>query len=220
MGEGSQNTDRYVFKALFFDENELRTRIRTFANAGRFEETAAALAYAYEKHAGQYRKPVFGSDERIPYIVHPMTMCAQAHACGIDEDALLAAVLLHDVVEDTDTTLEGLPFSHKVKELVGLMTCEYPKGMSREDARMHYFGKLSSNPQACVIKLLDRCNNISTLAASFDSKKTKAYIAETEKFVLPLADVLRKLSPEYEKVAFQTKYQIVSTIETIKFLMT
>ena len=197
------------FKEVFFDENELRSHIRTFCRTEMLNETAEALYYAYEKHKGQFRKPVFGSEARIPYIVHPMTMCAQAHACGISDDVLLAGTLLHDVVEDTDTTIEDLPFSAKVKELVGNLTCEHPEGMSWEDARMHYFGKISFDPKACVIKLLDRCNNVSTMAACF----------ETEKYVLPLADVLYKLHPEYEKVAFQTKYQILATIETIKCLI-
>ena len=219
MEDNLGQADQYIFNEMFFDENELRTRIKTFCRAELLNETTDALNYAYEMHKGQFRKQVKGSERKMPYIIHPMTMCAQAHACGICDDVLLAAILLHDVVEDTDAEIESLPFSKEVKDLVGLLTFEQKDGMSREEARMYYFGKISSDPRARVVKLLDRCNNVATMAACFDREKLEKYIAETEKYVLPFADMLYRLNPEYEKVAFQTKYQIMSVIETIKTLL-
>ena len=61
-----------------------------------------ALIFACEKHSGQRRKL---SD--IPYILHPMEV-ASIVATMTEDQELLAAAILHDTVEDTDTTLEEI----------------------------------------------------------------------------------------------------------------
>lgn len=73
-----------------------------------------ALRFAIEKHSGQTRK-----FSNVPYILHPM------EAAGIvgtmtDDRIVLAAAVLHDTVEDTDTTLEELEerFGRQVALLV------------------------------------------------------------------------------------------------------
>jgi (p)ppGpp synthase/HD superfamily hydrolase len=132
---------------------------------------------------------------------------------GIRDDAVLAAVLLHDVVEDTEYTLEELPFSDEVKELVNLLT--HVKGQGNEE----YFGRIAKNGKACLIKVLDRCNNVSTMAASFSREKLISYIEETETYILPLADILKHEYPVYGDAAFILKYQIIALIETMKNLL-
>lgn len=73
-----------------------------------------ALKFACEKHSGQRRKL---SD--VPYFVHPMEVATIA-ATMSDSQELLAAALLHDTVEDTDTTLEEIreKFGKRVSLLV------------------------------------------------------------------------------------------------------
>ena len=61
-----------------------------------------ALIYATEKHSGQVRKLA-----KTPYILHPMEVAAIVGTMT-DDQATLAAAVLHDTVEDTDATLEEL----------------------------------------------------------------------------------------------------------------
>lgn len=74
----------------------------------------SAVHFAVEKHNGQKRKT---SD--APYILHPMEVAAIVSTMSNDEE-LLAAAVLHDTVEDTDTTLEEIEdkFGRRVALLV------------------------------------------------------------------------------------------------------
>ena len=71
------------------------------------------LKYASQKHAGQFR--IFGE----PYIIHPLNVFLTASKFTDDQDVLQAA-LLHDVVEDTDATAEEIEqkFGSKTASLV------------------------------------------------------------------------------------------------------
>lgn len=73
-----------------------------------------AMVFAMEKHHGVKRKA-----SNIPFILHPMETAVIA-ATMSDDPALLAAALLHDTVEDTDTTLEEIAenFGEEVLALV------------------------------------------------------------------------------------------------------
>jgi len=93
------------------------------------------------------------------------------------------------------------------------------EGKTKEQAKNEYYDKIKENGKACVVKLIDRCNNVSTMAGSFSRKKLVEYILETEEYVLPLADVLKNNFPEYGNLAFLVKYQIISILETVKYLV-
>ena len=73
-----------------------------------------AIAFATKAHAGAKRKGT-----GIPYIVHPIEAAAIASSMTTDEE-LLAAAVLHDVLEDTETTPEELRdlFGERILRLV------------------------------------------------------------------------------------------------------
>ncbi len=73
-----------------------------------------AVIFAAEKHSGALRKGT-----NIPYLVHPLEAAAIA-ATLTDDREILAAAVLHDVIEDTDATVEELKqlFGERVAELV------------------------------------------------------------------------------------------------------
>lgn len=77
-----------------------------------------AICFAAEKHSGQTRKM-----NKVPYIVHPLEVAAIVGTMTEDKDVLAAAVL-HDTVEDTDTTIEEIRenFGKRVALLVGTET--------------------------------------------------------------------------------------------------
>ena len=216
--EEGQETE-FTYRSRLFNEENMYTRLKTTAEAEGLEETYRALDYMRTRHMGQYRNKQKHTEDLVAYINHPLTMACQAHAYGIKDDALLAAILLHDVVEDTGVSLEELPFSDEVKEIVGLVTFTVPDGMSKAEAKDIYYQKIAENGKACVVKIIDRCNNVSTMAASFTRERMIKYINETEKYVLPLTDILQNTYPEYSDLSFLVKYQIISVIETIKNML-
>lgn len=76
--------------------------------------TRRAFAFAVSLHAGQRRDSDFA-----PFILHPLEVAMLLHNRGFD-DEVVAAGLLHDVVEDTDATTDGLreQFGERVARLV------------------------------------------------------------------------------------------------------
>lgn len=206
-------------RTRLFHEDNMYTRMKTFAIAESLTETYRALQYMRTKHMGQFRKQGKFTHELVQYINHPLMMACQAHAFGIRDDMLLSALLLHDVVEDTGVTLEELPFSDEVKELVGLVTFSVPEGKSKHDEKEAYYKRISKNGKACVIKCIDRCNNVSTMSACFSREKIFEYIDETETYIIPLTDILKNEYPEYSDLAFLVKYHMLSIIETVKNLI-
>lgn len=92
-----------------------------------FEE---ATQFALNAHAGTMRKK-----ENIPYILHPMEVATIAATMSQDE-ALLAAAVLHDTVEDTATTAEQIEenFGPRVAALVASETEDKHEGTSLTDS--------------------------------------------------------------------------------------
>ena len=219
LSEDGIPAENTTFRSRLFNEENMFTRMRAFALTEKLNETYRALAYMKEKHMGQFRKQGKLVRELVQYINHPLMMACQAHAFGIRDDCLLASILLHDVVEDTDTCIEDLPFSDEVKHIVGLVSFSVPEKGTKDDAKKAYYAAIRNDGKACVVKIIDRCNNVSTMAASFSRKKMMEYIEETEKYILPLINVLKHNYPEYSDLAFLTKYQLISIIETIKNLI-
>ena len=131
---------------------------------------------------------------------------------GLEDDVLLSALLLHDVCEDCGVKPEDLPVCEEAREVVRLVTePEDKKNYSEED----YFKAILGNPKACMVKCIDRCNNVSGMAMAFGSDKLKKYIRETEEWY-PLLLSAVKAVPEYNNAAWLLTYQIKSILQTAK----
>ena len=148
--------------------------IKGYAIAKGLKQTLIALAYARRLHDGQYRK------DGTPYISHPLKVCSTLINYGIDDDIVLAASLLHDVVEDCSEKLplqgrelvmeHGL--SQEVLDIVNLLTKE--QGLGQYELSV-YFQKIRDNPRALLVKLSDRLHNSATLY-TFSIEKMKKYV--------------------------------------------
>lgn len=89
-----------------------------------------SIAFALKAHEGQVRKK-----SGTPYLLHPMEAATIASTLTDDEE-VLAAVMLHDTVEDTDVTFDDIrkEFGDRVAQLVqGETEKEYPE-LSREES--------------------------------------------------------------------------------------
>ena len=201
-----------------FNEEKMYTYLKGFAMGRGWSETMQALNYARKLHKGQARK----SGEA--YIIHPLTMACQAVSMGVNDDNIVAAILLHDVVEDCGVSVNDLPVNKEVKEAVNLLTYVKPEKYKERDGegpsilvvKNNYYDAISKNRIASIVKLFDRCHNVSSMAGVFTKEKLDDYIEETETFVLPLIRKAKEEFPEYQNVLFVLKYHIISGLEAIK----
>ncbi len=130
------------------------------AAAARSELIARALAKAREEHAGQVRNGSGG----LPYIEHPR-MVAATLAARDYPDATLAAALLHDVVEDSDTTVEELraEFGEPIATLVAALSDDEAIESYRERKDEHRARVADVDGDALAIYGADKLTNMRTL---------------------------------------------------------
>ncbi|WP_322182081.1 RelA/SpoT family protein [Neglectibacter caecimuris] len=124
---------------------------------------AQAYCLAEEKHRPQKRS----SGE--PYIIHPLSVAAILVGLGMDTDSVMAG-LLHDVVEDTDCTLEELSrqFGTEIAQLVdGVTKLGKIPFSSREEQQAENLRKMlmamAEDIRVIIIKFADRMHNLTTL---------------------------------------------------------
>ena len=197
-----------------FDPDRMYTYLKARAQERGLTQTLNALPLMREKHEGQTRSGRVGI---TPYRTHPLTLACHALAMGIGSDDVLAALLLHDVVEDTDTQPDGLPVSDKVKEAVRLVSYNtYPR--DKADIKPIYYQNIAACPLAALVKCIDRCNNLSCMADGFTREKQKTYVRETERYVMPLLDVVRA-EPAWNDAAWLLRYQLRSFLEAFKRML-
>lgn len=210
-------SEKYFFEKediseRLFNEERMYTYIKSYAVARGMVQTLKALPYARKKHEGQFRS---GKD-RVPYIYHPLLISCHALALGLNEDSLVAAALLHDVCEDCGVAPQELPVDEEVREAVVLLTKDdSPIGKSKE-GKEKYFEGIAGNKIAIMIKILDRCQNVSGMALSFTPKRMAKYIRETEEWIYPLFEKAKRDYPEYASQVFILKYHITSIVQSLK----
>ena len=200
-----------------FSEARMATYVSAYCNAKQLYQTRRALAFAREKHDGQYRKTGHG-DEKVPFIYHPLLLTCHALALGLEEDALLSACLLHDVCEDCGVKPEDLPVGEETKEAVRLLTKPEDFQKTEKEYQAYYEG-ISGNRIAILVKLLDRCQNISSMANCFTDAHMAEYIKETQEYIHPLIEKARNEYPCYSNQLFLIKYHMNSVLEAIRHHM-
>lgn len=187
-----------------FDSSKMYTYLKGYAMGLGWTDTLSALAFARTAHKNQLRK---GGE---PYIVHPLTVACHAVALNLKEDSLIAAAILHDVVEDCGVKCGELPVSDYTKDVVHRLT--HIKG----EPLGPYYREIGESRTASMVKLLDRCDNVSTMAGVFTEAKIRQYIQETRDFVLPLLRQAKDQWPEESNALFVIKYHIHSVIDGLE----
>lgn len=186
---------------------ELEQYIHDYFEEHDMLQSKIALEVAVRLHQNQTR------GEGIPYIVHPLTMACHALSLGVEEDELIAVILLHDVCEDCPVEVEELPVNDKVRRGVDRMTFLRGECENKGEAMDRYYRNMRDNREACVTKLFDRCHNISSMSQAFSDKRICSYIAETKKYVYPLFGHVKITYPEFTQAVFVLEYHTKSVIE-------
>lgn len=189
-------------------KNEEILFLKGYLKGKGFNEAIKSLNLAEKLHYGVTRK----SGE--PYISHPCRIANAIISLGINDEDIICAVLLHDILEDTDITESQLleKFNKEVVEIVKLVT--KVEGVSTSK----YYEDISKNYKASIVKMADRCHNVSTMYY-FDLKKMEEYIIETEERVLPLCSIVSNENPILANPSYYMKYHLESILETAKYLL-
>lgn len=155
-----------------------------------------AMEFAAVAHKGQCRKGT-----KIPYIVHPFEAACILIAAGADEE-MVAAALLHDTLEDTDTTPEDIEneFGPRVLRLV--QSNSEDKRMSWEERKEHTvrFLKERATREEALLALADKLSNIRSIAHDLEKdgedvwKRFKRGRDSLNGYYKGLADSLRALA--------------------------
>ena len=144
-------------------------------------------------------------------------MACHALAMGLRDDDIIAACLAHDMVEDSNMKPGDLPVNDRVREVIKLVSYNtYDE--SRPDLDDVYFANIRKNPLACLIKCLDRINNIAGMADCFTRKRMISYAALTDQYYPAILEEIKKI-PEWNNAWWLMRYQLMTMLETCKRLL-
>ena len=125
-----------------------------------------AIVFAVRAHAGTERR-----GKGFPYIVHPMEAMAIASTMTSDQE-VLAAAALHDVVEDTEVTLDEIraQFGERVASLVDTESDSLDKGLDWKGRKMESLRRLeAASRDEKIVAMGDKLSNMRAIARDYTS---------------------------------------------------
>src|SRR6476661_6510842 len=183
---------------------DLVEKVRTYSPDADLELLRKAYVFSAFEHKGQVRH----SGE--PYMVHPLQVADFLADLKLDVVAI-ASGLLHDVVEDTLTTIErieelfGPEVAHVVEGVTKISTIPFS---SSEERQAENFRKMLlamvDDIRVVVVKLADRLHNMRTLSHLPEERRVKV-AQETRDIYAPIANRLgmSKIKNELEELSFR-----------------
>jgi len=186
---------------------QLISKIEAYLPPDQVERVREAFDYAEVAHKGQKRQ----SGEA--YITHPVAVADILADLHLDGPTLTAAIL-HDVVEDTPSSMAEVEqkFGREVAELVdGVTKLDQVQFKSRKEAQAESFRKMIlamvRDIRVIMVKLADRTHNMRTLAA-MPPEKRRSVARETLDIYAPIANRLgiHSVKLELEELGFRTLY--------------
>ena len=172
-----------------------------------------SLVFAADRHQDQRRK----GSHHTPYINHPIDVAAILSVeADIEDEATLAAAVLHDTVEDTNTTFAEIEaqFGQEVAALVEEMTDDksLPK-VRRKELQVEHVPSLTY--KAKLLKIADKVANIRDLASNppteWSQQRRLAYLDWTEAVIAGCRDVNDRLERIYDEALADARTTIMTT---------
>ena len=165
----------------------------------------SAASFAAARHRDQRRKDA----EASPYINHPLALAdILAREGGITDARIIAAALLHDTVEDTETTIEELAerFGKRVAGIVAEVTDD--KSLAKEERkRLQIVKSGSKSHEAKLVKLADKIANLRDITSSPPADWSEQRKIEYFDWAKAVVDGLRGTNASLE-AAFDEAYAL------------
>ncbi|GAB2583542.1 bifunctional GTP diphosphokinase/guanosine-3',5'-bis pyrophosphate 3'-pyrophosphohydrolase [Nitrincola alkalisediminis] len=191
--------------------DDLSQRLTDYLDTDQIKQVRRAYFYAEQAHDGQRRK----SGE--PYVTHPLAVASILAGMHMDHQSLMSA-MLHDVIEDTEISYEGISeqFGGAVADIVdGVSKLTHLEVETRAEAQAENFQKMvlamAEDIRVIIVKLADRLHNMRTLGA-MPPVKQRRIARETLDIYSPVAARLgmRDVQVELEDLAFQAYHPMRS----------
>ncbi len=171
-----------------------------------------AIVFAVHAHAGTERR-----GKGFPYIVHPMEAVEIVASITSDQE-LLAAAALHDVVEDTDVTIEDIrkEFGERIARIVASESDVFEAGVSEEDSwharKQAAIDRLKAAPlDSKIVAMGDKLSNMRAIARDYAVKGDELWKifhakdpSDHEWHYRGLADSLRELEDTFAFKEFES----------------
>ncbi len=183
---------------------ELVERVKSYDPGMDEDALNRAYVYAMKLHGSQKR------ESGDPYFSHPIEVAGILTDLKLDGDSIITA-LLHDLVEDTETSLEDIEqmFGKEVARLVGGVTKLSRLELQSEQTRhAENFRKLvlamSEDIRVLLVKLADRLHNMQTLHYMTSPERRRRIARETMEIYAPLAERIgmQRFKDELQDLAF------------------
>ena len=170
-----------------------------------------AANFSAQKHRTQRRE----DEDASPYINHPISVAlAVAQIGGVDDPEIIASALLHDNIEDTETTSEEL------EDQFGKQVCKYvlevtddktlPKD-ERKKRQIEHAKKLSKG--AALIKLGDKISNVTDVTnnppADWNINRRKQYLDWAEKVIENCPKVNDRMENKFQEIIKQGRKALI-----------
>jgi (p)ppGpp synthase/HD superfamily hydrolase len=159
-----------------------------------------AKQYAHEKHNGQFR-----DYPHVPYINHCENVYSMVRRFGksyphFDVDFACTVAILHDIIEDTNTSYEQVSelFGQKIADAVLALTKNktLPTPFARTADSIE---RIKTQPrEVAIVKMFDRIDNISEVNPTWSEKKSVDYANESQYIAYELEYASEKLSRKLE----------------------
>jgi len=180
----------------------------SYLNEAQVEQVQAAYHYAEKAHDGQFRRTGHA------YISHPTAVALILAEMRMDHQTLMAA-LLHDVIEDSDTSKAtlGRQFGEPVAEIVDGVSKLTNIFASRAEAQAENFQKMAlamaKDIRVIMVKMADRLHNMRTIGVMSDDQR-KRIARETLDFYAPIANRLgvHTMKTELEELGFKALHPL------------
>lgn len=147
-----------------------------------------ALSFAARAHGDQ--KTPMG----LPYVVHLTSVCMEViralHAePGLDGDFAITCALLHDVIEDTETTRDAVEEAFGPLVSAGVEALTKNETLPKSDQMPDSLQRIRSQPpEVAMVKLADRITNLAPPPPQWSAEKVTKYRAEAEEILKALGD--------------------------------
>ena len=152
-----------------------------------------AATFAAHKHRDQRRKDV----KATPYINHPLALAqALCEEGAVDDPIILAAALLHDTIEDTETSYDELrgQFGARIADIVAEVTdTKFLGKQLRKRLQLAKAGRASAAAQQ--VKIADKLCNLRDLLASPPAKWSQRRKHEYFDWAKAVVDQIRQANP-------------------------